>query len=278
MIPTVEFLIPAYNAGELLARAVQSALEQTVACSVLVIDDGSTDGAPSRLAPHPRLRVEVLPQNGGLVAALNHGLRISTATFIARLDADDTAFPRRIEHQLPLLLNGHTLVASGAEIRSLDGQLRELTSPPEHHETLTRVLRSGNVLVHSTITMNRARVLDIGAYDPAWYPVEDYELWLRIAVTDRICAVPQPLVSLTLSPNGISNTLATMQFAKSELLCGAASGPAEHTDPRSDALRVLSSIRHARRIARERNVSAADLLRVATERARTRIGSVVRTR
>ena len=71
--------MPVRNGGVYLASAVGSVLAQTFTdFELLLIDDGSTDGAiadlPEELRADPRLRVLSNPQRG-LVPALNFGLR-----------------------------------------------------------------------------------------------------------------------------------------------------------------------------------------------------------
>jgi glycosyltransferase involved in cell wall biosynthesis len=70
-------LIPSYNPGIKVFETVRDALAQWA--PVWVVVDGSTDGSAERLlamaATEPRLRVFVLPRNGGKGAAVLFGLR-----------------------------------------------------------------------------------------------------------------------------------------------------------------------------------------------------------
>jgi glycosyltransferase involved in cell wall biosynthesis len=96
----ISLIIPAYNAEEYLADAIQSALGQTqCAKEILVVDDGSTDrtadvaasfGAPVRI-----LRQE----NLGVSAARNLGIRSASCPWLAFLDSDDVMAPDRLEVQ-----------------------------------------------------------------------------------------------------------------------------------------------------------------------------------
>ena len=88
------------DGGVYLADAVASILGQSFAdLELLVIDDGSRDGAVAALAPlavrDPRLRLLENP-GAGLVAALNYGLAQARAALVARMDADDVARPERL--------------------------------------------------------------------------------------------------------------------------------------------------------------------------------------
>jgi len=76
----VSVVIPAYNYGHLLRRAVDSVLTQMRPdCELLVIDDGSTDNTPSVLeeihAGGAPGFFWVRQANGGAAAARNAGMR-----------------------------------------------------------------------------------------------------------------------------------------------------------------------------------------------------------
>lgn len=86
-------LIPAYDAGPLLARTVADALAQWT--PVWVVDDGSTDGAPASLAAAmagvSSLRVLHRARNGGKGAAVATGARAALEagfTHALVMDAD----------------------------------------------------------------------------------------------------------------------------------------------------------------------------------------------
>jgi glycosyltransferase involved in cell wall biosynthesis len=86
-------LIPSYNPGPKVDSTVRAALEQW--SPVWVVIDGSTDHSEHRLlemaAAEPRLRVWVLPENGGKGAAVLFGIREARAlgfTHVLTMDSD----------------------------------------------------------------------------------------------------------------------------------------------------------------------------------------------
>jgi len=95
---SLSVLIDTYQQQRFVARAVESALAQTLpATEVVVIDDGSTDNTDQELAQFGS-RVRVIAQrNGGQAAALNAGLAALTGSWVAFLDGDDSWEPRHLE-------------------------------------------------------------------------------------------------------------------------------------------------------------------------------------
>jgi glycosyltransferase involved in cell wall biosynthesis len=102
--PRISVIIPAYNQAHFLARALDSLFAQQEArWEAILIDDGSTDSTPAiarRYLDDQRLSYRRLSQNRGLGAALNRGLSLARAPFIAYLPSDDVYYP---EHLAQLL-------------------------------------------------------------------------------------------------------------------------------------------------------------------------------
>ena len=98
---TVSVVIPAYNAAQYLAEAVDSALAQThQPVEVVVVDDGSQDGTPEVMASYGDRVVSVRKPNGGTASARNAGVRHASGEWVVFLDADDRLRPQYVERCL----------------------------------------------------------------------------------------------------------------------------------------------------------------------------------
>ena len=131
-----------------------------------------------------------------LAAALNHGMRVATTRLVARMDADDWSFPRRLETQAHLLGVDGSLAGVGCagEVVGADGSRRSVMRPPADPGRLAWTLLLGNVLAHGSMVLRRDAVLDAGGYDPGLERAQDYDLWLRmIRSGHRLGAAPQTL-------------------------------------------------------------------------------------
>src|SRR5262245_21692055 len=91
--PFISVIIPCYNHGKFLDEAIQSVLSQTVQdLEIIVVNDGSTNRESIDILnslEQPKTRVIHLPQNMGLPAARNAGIREAPGKYICCLDADD---------------------------------------------------------------------------------------------------------------------------------------------------------------------------------------------
>jgi hypothetical protein len=110
--PRVSVIITAFNLARYLPAAIDSALAQEFpggSVQVIVVDDGSTDDTPEVLARYTGT-VEIIRQaNGGLVAAVDRGLRAVRGEYVALLDADDEWPEHRLRRHVEIL-EGNTLV------------------------------------------------------------------------------------------------------------------------------------------------------------------------
>lgn len=100
MTPKIAVILPVHNRADVLARAIQSVLGQSLReFELLVIDDGSSDGsvAVARSFEDDRIKVTELGENRGGNVARNAGVRAATAPLIAFLDSDDTYLPEKLE-------------------------------------------------------------------------------------------------------------------------------------------------------------------------------------
>ena len=84
MSMTVSVVIPAYNAGKYIARAIDSVLAQTrQPDEIIVVDDGSTDDTAQIVAGFGS-KVQLIRQdNAGAGVACNTGIEAATGEWIA---------------------------------------------------------------------------------------------------------------------------------------------------------------------------------------------------
>lgn len=103
----IAIVIPAYNAGRFLNEAIESVRAQTITqWECVIVDDGSTDKTPSRLAAYrdPRMR-SIRQDNMGGCAARARGVSLTRAPKIVFLDADDRLYPDALASYLSFLDN-----------------------------------------------------------------------------------------------------------------------------------------------------------------------------
>lgn len=129
------------------------------------------------LPNYSKMEVMDLPNCQNKGAALNAMMKDAEGDYIAILDVDDLWHPQKLARQMPWLDFGYDVVGTQAEyfgdIHSDIGAIRGLID--------LNTLRAGNCIINSSAVMKREHA----RWEPMDDPIEDYELWLRLATQGR---------------------------------------------------------------------------------------------
>lgn len=152
----VTVVMSAYNASGTIDLALRSILAQTYQdWELIVVDDGSTDRTAECVSQvkDPRVRfIQEPSSNMGLALRLNQCVRLARGQYVARMDADDVSYPRRLEQQVQFL-EAHRnidLLGTGAVIFKGEGEIVGCYPTASSHETVCRRPWWGFPLAHPT--------------------------------------------------------------------------------------------------------------------------------
>ena len=131
--PRVSIIIPAYNEGKRVLRAIESALKQDYPdFEVIVVDDGSGDDTFETASSVEDLRLKVYRiDHGGKAKALNFGLSKASGEIIITTDAD-SALEKNAIRELVSRFYSDDVVAVGGQVRVLGGSFFERAQDAEH--------------------------------------------------------------------------------------------------------------------------------------------------
>jgi hypothetical protein len=190
--------MPVFNRERFVDEAIESVIGQDFTdFELLMVDDGSTDGTPEILRDwaqrDPRIVVVTSPENQGIPAALNLGLRHARATYVARLDSDDIMMPLRLAGQAAVLDSEPDVVLASCayELMDVHGNYLDTWRGDEPHEVVTYLLNFYNIVGGGgQVMFRRSEVIEEGGYDCAYPSSEDYDLWVRLLRRGRIRTLP----------------------------------------------------------------------------------------
>jgi len=196
--PLVSVVIPTYNRWPLIAEAIQSVLAQTFdAFELIVVDDGSTDGTARLLSPYDsRLKVLCQPR-AGVAAARNAGVTMSRGKYIAFLDSDDLWSPAKLAVQASFMERNSGVHICQTEEIWIRGGVR-VNPKLRHRKPTGDIFRSSLELClvsPSAVMMTKELFYLAGRFDESFPVCEDYDLWLRIAVSHPVYLIDSPLVT-----------------------------------------------------------------------------------
>jgi GT2 family glycosyltransferase len=222
MSVTVAVIIPTYNRGSLVRRAIESVLAQTrPADEIIVVDDGSTDDTHEVVESYGQVRLISKP-NGGLSSARNAGVEASNSEWLAFLDDDDWFSPEMLSNQVAAIrCKPHTDLSYTATVR-VDATGRELNRTHVNHRQPTHPLRSmvrENFAHPSAVCIRRSAIASAGLFDTNVRLCEDVDLWLRLAAAGAIFThVSRPLAYITKHSGSMSSSGRNMAQATLDVL------------------------------------------------------------
>ena len=205
----IALLIPVYNDPEGLRRSLES-LPLEVPLDVVVVDDGSDPplSLPEVPPPHRAFLVR-LERNGGIVRALNEGLRFILERgypYVARLDAGDLALPGRFSAQLRFLEERPECALVGGQVRFVDMEGRETHQEafPTEDGAIRKAMRGRNVFIHPAVMIRAQALREVGFYREGYPAGEDYELCFRLMRRYQVANLGEEVIVCQVNPNGIS--------------------------------------------------------------------------
>ncbi len=193
-MPRVSVVIPVFNSSRYIGGALRSVFAQTFDdLEVIVVDDGSDDSEAllGALAEFGDRIHYVRQENGGPAKARNAGVGCAKGELIAFLDADDEWAPEKLARQVQYFNDHpetglvHTAVVSGTRDKAMPGPPRQAFCELFHTDFFIRTL---------TVMMPRRVFNEVGGFDERReIHVEDWDLWLRVAVRHPIGYLDVPL-------------------------------------------------------------------------------------
>lgn len=184
--PKISVIMPVYNGEKYLHTVIKSILDQTFGeFEFLIMNDGSTDRTAQILEAYGKKdrRIKVFQQkNSGIVNSMNMLIFHAKTDLIARIDADDIAYPKRLELQYEYMKTHPETVLLGTTcIVFRDNIAKRGITDSFSEDFLNRWFLTFNcAFTHSTVMYRKKAFAASGGYWPSEYPAEDYGLWIRM--------------------------------------------------------------------------------------------------
>lgn len=207
--PFVSVVMPAFNAGKFIQSAIESILAQSYKyLELIIIDDASTDNTYAiarTFLSDARVKLLYNDQNQGIVYSRNKGIDVSRGKFIAILDSDDIALPKRIEQQVKYMQKHPEFACIGSFYHVIDsvGKRRTSIKVPTIPNDIVTFLLFNVSFCHSTL-MLRADAAKFYQYKSGFDIIEDYELAYRISRDFSIGNLPEFTVLYRVHGSNIS--------------------------------------------------------------------------
>lgn len=195
----IDVIIPTFNRALVMTRAIDSVLAQTYKNFFLhIVDDGSTDDTQAVLEKyknHPQVKI-YYQDNSGVSAARNLAAFAGQGLWISFLDSDDEWMPTKLETQMKYL-------TKHPDYRFLHSEELWIRNGTRVNPKVKHLKSNDNVFMRSldfciispsTVILKRELFLDHQGFDNNFIVCEDYDLWLKILLTENIAFISTPLI------------------------------------------------------------------------------------
>lgn len=197
--PVISVIVPVYNISKhYLEACVASVLGQRYPYWELCLcDDASTlpetiETLESLRGIDQRIKIKRLSQNVGISRCSNAAAEISTGSYLAFLDNDDTIAPNALLSYAKAIRgnpDAKLLYCDEDKISTAGEYVDHYMKPdwsPEHLESAMYVLHM--------LVVRKSRFLELGGYREKYTGAQDYDLALRISLAgDQVVHVPEVL-------------------------------------------------------------------------------------
>jgi len=227
--PKVTVLMTVYNGGHYIQESILSILRQDFQeFELLIMNDASTDETVQYIhaLADPRIRLVNLEKNIGQAPALNQGMDLARGDYIARMDADDIAHPKRLllqfkfmETHPSIVLLGSTTIPFGQKRNDSAGQYPMPRYPmqrwrfPIEHDRIQAGMLLGCQMSHPSVMMRRTFFDQHGLrYNPSYQPAEDYDLWTRAMEYGKLANLKDSLLYYRCHASQLSSQRRDLQY------------------------------------------------------------------
>ena len=197
-IEEISVIIPTYNRCDLLKRAINSVIKQTITPKeIIIVDNGSTDQTyqmVSSLFPEINYFIE---KKRGVSAARNKGILESKSKWIAFLDSDDAWKPTKLEKQMEFSVFNQDKYRIIHTDETWYRNKKFLNQLKKHKKSGGNIFKNSLQLCcisPSSVVLKKQIFDDYGLFDENLEVCEDYDMWIRITAKEEVGFLDSPLV------------------------------------------------------------------------------------
>lgn len=228
-------IIATHNRPVMLQRAIESALNQTRPCQIIVVDDASTDETPALLATFPQIQTIRTESCVGQSAANNLALPHAIGTWIKFIDDDDWLAPDCLATMAHALVQARRAGQSPVLVTCRAQDMTEKLQPLGMTPTIASqpvVIASRQLLNHMLrdhapigtpiqVACHRDTLISIGGWglrnQDGMTRSIDTNLWIRLVGAGDALFLPNQLVYRTRWNNCISMSIQTHLYYRVNL-------------------------------------------------------------
>ena len=196
--PAISVIIPTRNRPQLVKRAVESSMAQTLKeIEIIVVIDGldiSTNRELEKIK-EPRLKIVQLTNSKGGAGARNAGVAKARGEWIAFLDDDDEWLPQKLERQLAAAEKSqykYPIISCSLTARTPKGEFTYPRRFPRADEPLSEYLLArnslsfGEGLIQTSTILTKKELLEKFPFQEGLSKHQDWDWLLKVDVLEDV--------------------------------------------------------------------------------------------
>jgi glycosyltransferase involved in cell wall biosynthesis len=216
-IKPITVIMSTYNDQDYITESINSILNQSFKnFNFLIVDDCSTDKTVEKIKSFNDSRIILIENkhNLGLTKNLIKAFDFAKSKYIARMDADDISYPKRLENQYEFMEKNPSIGICGCWFKAFGSVNEKIVKYETHHDNIamkllyqTQICHAASFIRREVLTQNNIN------YDPKFITAQDYELWTRLQVVTKIANLPEVLFAVRYHNKSISIKKKNQQWA-----------------------------------------------------------------
>jgi glycosyltransferase involved in cell wall biosynthesis len=199
-LPTVSIVTPCLNQAQFLEATIRSVLSQDYPdIEYIVMDGGSTDGSLEILRRYDGSLRYWSAADNGQADAINRGFQLSSGEIFAFLNADDVYLPGAVATAVQALSLDPSAAAVCGKAYLMDGSGQRVGSFATGKPDLEG-LRRECVICQPAVFLRREAFREVGLLNPLLHFALDYDLWIRLARSQKFRRVDSHLAAARVHP------------------------------------------------------------------------------
>jgi glycosyltransferase involved in cell wall biosynthesis len=222
--PLISIIVPSYNHGHLIHRALNSILAQTyLYWEVIIVDNHSSDKTEEIVSnfSEKRFRFYKINNNGVIAASRNFGIKKALGEWIAFLDSDDWWEPEKLDKAINYASKRKAdLVFHNLKIvrKNFLPFGRSIGFYDYSKSAFNNLLYAGNSIPNSSVVIKKStlQAVNLISEDKSKISWEDYDCWLKVSkLTNNFAYLDENLGFYWLGGGNISNPYRTLKNLES---------------------------------------------------------------
>jgi len=212
--PKISVIMTVYNNEPFIRESINSILNQTFTdFEFIIVNDAGSDASASIVSEFKDERIVFLnnDKNIGQTKSLNRGIAHAKGRYIARIDADDIAYPERLQEQYNCLERERTLAVVGSWYEEIDEKgkrIRTVKVPVDPNEIKLYLFSHGALtyycIAHPSVLIRKSALVEMGGYRERYFFCQDYDLWVRLSRKYSLTNIAKPLLKYRVFKNSAS--------------------------------------------------------------------------